>query len=114
MRDTTESRNRRQSLRILGPFDGTRRGLFDLPLQIYDLSIGGCFVKWVHEAPHKGQIMSIRIELPNGDTVVEKAETAFVSPGFGFGVKFCQLSDENRNRLETALEMREHSGAGQD
>jgi PilZ domain len=109
-----KSSNRRQNLRILGPFDGTRHGLFDLPLQIYDLSIGGCFVKWVHDSPHNGQLLSIRIELPSGDAVVTKAETAFVSPGFGFGVKFCQLSNENRMRLETALEIHQHSGSVQD
>jgi hypothetical protein len=109
----TESSNRRQHLRILGPFDGTRHGLFDLPLQIYDVSSGGCFVKWVHTPPHKGEILSIRIEFPNGEAVVAKAETAFVSPGFGFGVKFCQLSSEDRIRLETALEVHQHSGAVQ-
>lgn len=108
----TKSSNRRQNLRILGPFEGTRHGLVDMALQIYDLSIGGCFVKWVHEPPHKGQVLSIRVELPNGEAVVTKAETAFVSAGFGFGVKFCQLSNENRIRLETALEM--HFGAVQD
>jgi PilZ domain len=100
-----KSNNRRRNVRVLGPFDGTRGGLVDMPLQIYDLSIGGCFVKWVHTAPQKGQILSIRIELPNGETLVANAETVFVSPGFGFGVKFCELSDENRIRLETVLEM---------
>ena len=100
----TESRNRRQNARVLGPFDGVRRGLFDLPLHIYDLSIGGCFVKRVHDPPDQGQVLSIRIDLPTGETVVAKAETVFVSPGFGFGVKFCELSDEDRKQLETALE----------
>jgi hypothetical protein len=96
--------NRRQNVRVLGPFDGMRPGLFDLPLQIYDLSIGGCFVNSTHEAPQRGQIFPINIELPTGETLVAKGETAFVRPGFGYGVKFCELSDENRTRLETALE----------
>src|SRR5580765_8478066 len=109
----TESRNRRRNVRVLGPFDGARRGLFDLPLHIYDLSIGGCFVKWVHDPPHKGQAMSIRIDLPTGVTFVAKAETAFVSPGFGFGVKFCELSDEDRIQLETAVQTHQLSGAAQ-
>jgi hypothetical protein len=96
--------NRRQNVRVLGPFDGTRPGLFDMPLQIYDLSIGGCFINSVHDPPRKGQRFPLHIELPNGDTVVAKGETAYVRPGFGYGVKFCQLSDENRGRLESALE----------
>ena len=35
---------------------------------------------------------------------------AFVRPGFGYGVKFCELSDENRTRLENAIEMLKLSG----
>jgi hypothetical protein len=96
--------NRRQNVRVLGPFDGMRPGLFDLPLQIYDLSVGGCFVNSVHEAPQRGQIFPINIELPTGETLVAKGEMAFVRPGFGYGVKFCELSEDNRSRLETALE----------
>jgi hypothetical protein len=48
------------------------------------------------------------------EAVVTKAETALVSPGSGFVVKFCELSKEDRIRLETALEMHQHSGAVQD
>ena len=47
--------NRRKNVRVLGPFDGMRPGLFDLPLQIYDLSLGGCFVNSVHEAPQRAR-----------------------------------------------------------
>ena len=36
-------------------------------------------------------------------------ETAFVRPGFGYGVKFCELSEDNRKRLETALESMQQS-----
>ena len=46
----------------------------------------------------------IHIELPNGETVVAKGETAYVRPGFGYGVKFSQISDDNRARLHSALE----------
>ena len=103
--------NRRKNVRIVGPFDGSRPGLVDMPLQIYDLSVGGCFVNSVHQAPHRGQVFSIQIELPTGETLVAKGEMAFVRPGFGYGVKFCELSDENRVRLESAIEMLQHSGA---
>ena len=95
---------RRRSVRVIGPFDGMRPGLFDMPVQIYDLSVGGCFVNSVHEAPHRGQVFAIHVDLPTGETVVAKGETAFVRPGFGYGVKFCELSDDNRKRLESALE----------
>ena len=105
--------NRRKSVRVLGPFDGIRPGLFDLPLQIYDLSLGGCFVNSVHEATQQGQVFPIRIDLPNGETFVAKGEMAFVRPGFGYGVKFCQISVENQRRLEQALVLLQRSEAPQ-
>ena len=103
--------DRRKHVRIIGPFDGSRPGLVDMPLDIYDLSVGGCFVNSIHQAPHGGQTFSIRIELPDGETLVAKGETAFVRPGFGYGVKFCELTEENRLRLEHAIEMLTLSGA---
>ena len=109
---TPSASNRRQNIRVLGPFDGNRPGVFDMPLQIYDLSAGGCFVNSVHEAPARGQFFSLRIELPTGETIVTKCETASVRPGFGYGVKFCQLSEDDRIRLEQAVEMiRQAAGA---
>lgn len=102
----TDSDNyRRQSVRVLGPFDGIRPGIFDMPVQIYDLSTGGCFVNSVHEPPAPGQIFAINIELPTGDTIATKCETASVRPGFGYGVKFCQMSEDCRARLQRAIEL---------
>jgi len=96
---------RRQSVRVLGPFDGVRPGIFDMPVQIYDLSAGGCFVNSVHDAPPRGQIFTINIDLPTGDTIVTKCETASVRPGFGYGVKFCRMSEDSRARLQRAIEL---------
>jgi PilZ domain len=103
--------DRRKHVRILGPFDGSRPGLVDMPLHIYDLSVGGCFVNSIHQAPHRGQMFLIQIELPTGEMLVAKGETAFVRPGFGYGVKFCELTEENRLRLTNAIEMLTLSGA---
>ncbi|HEX7795035.1 MAG TPA: PilZ domain-containing protein [Vicinamibacterales bacterium] len=106
--------DRRRHVRIIGPFDGVRPGLYDMPVQIYDLSVGGCFINSVHEAPHRGQIFAIQVGLPTGETIIAKGETAFVRPGFGYGVKFCELSDDNRKRLETALESMQPSVVAQE
>ena len=94
----------RQSVRVLGPFDGIRPGIFDMPVQIYDLSIGGCFVNSVHDPPARGQIFTLNIELPTGDTIVTKCETASTRSGYGYGVKFCQMSEDCRARLEHAIQ----------
>jgi len=101
--------DRRRNVRIVGPFEGVRPGLVDLPLEIYDLSLGGCFVNSFHEAPHPGQIFAIHIELPTGQMLMAKGEAVFVRPGFGYGVKFCDLSEDDRTRLENAIKMLQHT-----
>jgi hypothetical protein len=105
---TDNVRYLRQSIRVLGPFDGVRPGVFDMPVQIYDLSIGGCFVNSVHDPPEPGQIFTINIDLPSGETIVTHCETASVRPGFGYGVKFCQMSDDSRIQLERAIDALKH------
>ena len=104
----------RQTVRVLGPFDGVRPGMFDMAVQIYDLSIGGCFVNSVHDPPEPGQIFTIKIDLPSGETIVTKCETASVRPGFGYGVKFCQMSEDSRIQLERAIDGLKHSKASLD
>jgi len=99
------AKDRRQSVRVVGPFDGVRPGMVDMPIQIHDLSTGGCFVNSIHQPPARGQIFTIKIELPTGHTIVAQCEMAFARPGFGYGVKFCQLSDECRVRLARAIEL---------
>src|SRR5262245_51013375 len=97
-------RHLRQNIRVLGPFDCVRPGAFDMPVRIYDLSVGGCFVNSVHDPPEPGVIFTIHIDLPGGETIVTHCETASVRPGFGYGVKFCQMSDDSRIQLERAIE----------
>ena len=97
----TESR--RKAHRVTGPFDGCRLGLIDTPLLIYDLSEGGCFVNSLHDTP-VGQRISLRLTLPYEGAVTVKAETVYSRPGFGFAVRFIELSDETRACLQSALD----------
>jgi hypothetical protein len=87
--------------RVTGPFEGVRRGLLDVDVQIYDLSEGGCFVTSVHEQPC-GVEIELDIELANG-TITVKGETRHGRAGFGFGVRFFDLSEEDQKQLEQAL-----------
>ena len=88
--------------RVTGPFEGVRRGLLDVDVQTYDLSEGGCFVTSVHEQPC-GVEIELDIDLPNG-TISAKGETRHGRAGYGFGVRFVDLSDEDHKRLEQALD----------
>ena len=93
----------RKDHRVTGPFDGCRVGLIDTPLLIYDLSEGGCFVNSLYDTPI-GQRLVLRITLPYEGVVTVEAETVYVRPGFGFAVRFVDLSDETYACLGRALQ----------
>jgi hypothetical protein len=87
----------------MGPFDGCRGGVLDTPLLIYNLSEGGCFVNSLYDTP-VGQRLVLRISLPNEGIVTIDAETVYVQPGFGFAVRFVDVSDETRAILGLSLD----------
>lgn len=97
------SHSRRGHHRVTGPFDGCRVGVLDTPLLIYDLSEGGCFVNSMYDTP-VGQRLVLRISLPYEGIVTVDAETVYVRPGFGFAVRFVDVSDETRACLGSALD----------
>jgi hypothetical protein len=96
------SANRRQHVRVTGPFDGKRIGLLDVPVQIYDLSEGGCFVNSMQEQ-REGRDVELEISLPTEGPVTLIAETLYSRSGFGFAARFTQVSPENREKLTREL-----------
>lgn len=94
--------DRRESGRVRGPFDAWRVGLLETPVRLHDLSSGGCFVHAMHEQEAGVQVM-LKVQLPNVGWVELKAETLYRRPGFGFAVRFLDVSDETRERLDEAL-----------
>ena len=97
------SDSRRGHHRVTGPFDGCRVGLLDTPILIYDLSEGGCFVNSMYDTPI-GQRLVLRITLPYEGIITVNAETVYVRSGFGFAVRFIDLSDETYACLQSALD----------
>ena len=98
-----EKPSRRQHPRIHGPFDGWRVDLLDVPVRIYDLSLGGCFVNAMHEqAP--GIVVTLEVQLPGEGTLELKAKTLYRRPGFGFAVRFIDMDPQKRARLARALQ----------
>jgi PilZ domain-containing protein len=95
--------NRRQHERMPGPFDGFRVGALETPVRIYDLSFGGCFINSLHEQ-ELGIRFTLKIELPYEGWIQLRAETVYLRPGFGFAVRFTEMSDEVAQRLERALD----------
>jgi hypothetical protein len=89
--------------RVTGPFEGVRRGLLDVDVQIYDLSEGGCFVTSVHEQAC-GVEIELEIELPFTGTISVNGETCHGRAGYGFGVRFVELTVDDQKRLDRALD----------
>lgn len=93
--------DRRAHRRLIGPFDGFRSG--EIPVVFYDLSEGGCFVN-SYDEPDAGRVITLTIELPTEGTITARGETLHNRSGFGFGVRFVEISDEDRARLKRALD----------
>jgi hypothetical protein len=101
--------DRRTSERVPGPFDAWRVGVLETPVRIYDISEGGCFVHAMHEQ-ERGVVVMLKIQLPGEGWLELKAETLYRRPGFGFGVRFIDMTPETQSRLARALEQLTNEG----
>jgi hypothetical protein len=93
---------RRQHKRVDGPFDGFRIGALETPIQLYDLSRGGCFINSMHQQ-QPGVVLLLKIELPYEGWISVKAESLPGRGEFGFAVRFVEMSDDAAARLERAV-----------
>jgi hypothetical protein len=94
--------SRRKFDRIPGPFDGRRDGLIETPVRLYDLSQGGCFVNSLHEQ-EVGTVIGLKIDLPYEGWISARAETVHKRLGFGYAVRFVDMSRQDEAALERAL-----------
>ncbi|MEZ5286467.1 MAG: PilZ domain-containing protein [Vicinamibacterales bacterium] len=94
---------RRESDRVTGPFDAWRLDVLDTPVRLFDMSDGGCFVNAMHEQ-EPGVLVALKIHVPDDGWLELQGETLHRRPGFGFSVRFVNVTDEQRRRLARALE----------
>lgn len=95
--------DRREHDRVTGPFDGRRVAALNTPVRIYDLSEGGCFVNSLHEQQPGVQVI-LEIDLPYQGQITVNAETLYRKPGFGFAVRFVEMTEEDSTRLQRAIQ----------
>ena len=95
--------SRRCELRVAGPFAARRVGPLPTPLRVHDLSLGGCLVECSYDVP-TGRRITVQIELPGEGWITAEAETLYHRANFGFAVRFVNLSDGNRGRIERTIE----------
>jgi hypothetical protein len=100
--DEPRGANRRQHARVPGPFDGYRISVLPIPVQIYDLSPGGCFVNSLNEQK-PGIRVVLEIELPGEGRIKVTGETLYAKPDFGYAVRFVDMPSDLAARIDAAL-----------
>jgi hypothetical protein len=95
--------SRRGDRRVSGPFEARRVGPLPTPLRVHDLSTGGCLVECYYDLA-SGRRITLQIDLPGEGWITVEAETLYLRENFGFAVRFSELSDANRGRIERTIE----------
>ena len=72
--------------------------------RVTDLSEGGCYLDTVGEVM-SGEIVAFRVLLPDQDWLYLEGEVKHHRHGFGFGVQFVDLNDEQTERLLWLLQL---------
>ena len=67
-----------------------------------DISVGGFFMSTKTDLP-KGAVLMVRIPLKDGKQVIAKAQVVYSNPANGVGVRFRDLSEENKQLIENEL-----------
>ena len=101
--DKQDPKDRRKEQRVevcLDAFWDGRSGR--VMARILDLSEGGCYVDTLGDC-YIGEVLNIKLPLPDGDWLELSGEVAHHSPPIGFGLRFVNLSDEQSEKLISLL-----------
>lgn len=79
--------------------------------RVTDLSEGGCYLDTVGEVM-SGDVVAFRVMLPDGDWLYLEGEVRHHRHGFGFGVRFIELNDDQLAKLLLVLEIAKDAGPG--
>ena len=70
--------------------------------RISDLSAGGCFVDSI-ALMTEGEPIAFEMVLPDGGSLKFTGRVTYVLAGVGFGVRFTEVSDDQRAFIESAM-----------
>ena len=73
------------------------------PARVTDLSEGGCYIDTLGES-QVGEVLNIKLQLQNGDSLELAGEVAHKMPPIGFGVRFVDLNREQLEKLHSLIE----------
>jgi len=94
-----QRREPRLSLRLEVQWNGCDERIPDVTS---DVSLGGCYVESLNPV-FVGEVLSLGLRLPFGDTLPLRCEVRYHQPTIGFGLKFLNLSNFQRSCLEGLL-----------
>jgi hypothetical protein len=92
----------RRYVRVRGPFDGDYLGESHTPVLIYDLNLGGGFVRFA-EPPPPTATLTLKIDLPREGPIMVNAETVYCAPA-GVAVRFVDLERDTAARLARTID----------
>ena len=70
--------------------------------RINDLSAGGCYVETIATVP-QGEPLQLELKDSKGETMTFSGVVAYGLAGFGIGVKFVNLTDEQKGFLDRIM-----------
>ena len=105
MSDSDRRREKRWDVCIDAVCDGNSG---NFTARVTDVSEGGCYVDSLNHS-HIGEILNLKLELPNGDPLELTGEVAHQSPPLGFGLRFVDLTEEQLERLRSLIEHLKHT-----
>ena len=70
--------------------------------RVTDLSEGGCYVDTMGAA-QVNEVITFRLQLPDGEWLELSGEVAHQTPPLGFGLRFINLTDQQHERLRSLL-----------
>jgi hypothetical protein len=71
--------------------------------RVTDLSEGGCYVDTMGAA-QVNEVITFRLQLPDGEWLELSGEVAHQTPPLGFGLRFIDLTDQQHEKLRSLLQ----------
>ena len=69
-----------------------------------DISASGCFIDTIGSVT-VGETIKFKVRLPAGEWIKVQGEVMYQHPSMGFGVRFTNLSESDRKRLEWLIKV---------
>jgi len=70
--------------------------------RISDISMSGCYIDSIATA-REGEAVSFEVPRPGGEAMKFTGEVAYALEGFGFGIRFTDLTDEKKSFIEEII-----------